>query len=197
MTEQEKMEHAENILKYVKMDMEMSLRSLRKRVVCNVCDFPTANHHRKKIVRLANGAMRMADDKKLVVAKRFWDLVLLPLKDTIDKADGPLVLDIRLMFEHPASHGKSKSENVTFKTTEPDLTNMAKTIEDSIQRIGAVTNDSRFCTVKLRKFYGPKNGFAVMVAEIEDIMIPYERIGDELEERMTMEKYMEGWYRYE
>ena len=92
-------------------------------------DPPRATHHRKSIKRIGK-RLAVLDDPELKVAKQ---ILALHFKKHRPKSpmDGPLKLHISIRFPWLKSHTKAQRQmQVIPKTTAPDCSNLAKTIED-------------------------------------------------------------------
>jgi len=129
---------------------------------------PTANHQRKKIVK-AGSWTRLADSDSLVKAKDFWTQHLQGLR--IEKPlEGPIALSIEIVWPWRKSETKKAKQNGTLHhTTKPDLTNMAKTIEDRLREEGFIVDDAQVSILSVRKAWGNIGSFTIEIRELKSI----------------------------
>lgn len=71
------------------------------------------------------------------------------------------------MFSYtvPKSWSKAKKESVRYKTSKPDLDNLAKTVLDALNGI-AFVDDSQVVDLRLSKVYADKEGTNIKVVEL-------------------------------
>lgn len=156
---------------------------------CEVIDFPTVSHHRKKIITLhtSHGDINsIGDRKQLAEAKKFWDALIKAKMMVKQPFSGPVGLDMRLVFPYPKSMPKSNHIGPMWKHTYPDTSNMLKTIEDSLQRCEIVKNDSQFAVHYLKRMWGPASMVALMVFQLSDEPMPWEDLEAEQEPALEM-----------
>ena len=135
-------------------------------VIRESCNPPKVSHHAKYIGRFGNFT-RMIDKPELIDARGFWDALFLPHRPP-KPLEGPLALSIELRWPHPTSAPKKVQPLTVPMDVKPDLSNMAKTIEDSLGRCGFFVNDSQVCDLHLTKFRSPSPGIVVKLGAIDE-----------------------------
>jgi Holliday junction resolvase RusA-like endonuclease len=132
------------------------------------CVPPKASHHAKRIAKfkLKNGQQvsRMADKAELVEAKGTLEAMLLPHQPATPIA-GPVCLSLE--FTWPWRKSESKRNLALGRMvhdSRPDLTNLAKTIEDRLVKMRFIEDDGKVVELTLRKFWGDKPGITVSIA---------------------------------
>ena len=129
------------------------------------CIPPTTTHHSKKIVNFG-GFTRLADTEKLVTAKSFWDTLFLAHRP-IRPLDGPLRLYVSLTWQWNGSDNKKRrAAGWVWHDTQPDTSNMTKTIVDAAVRCGYMKNDSRIVIDTCEKRRGDRNGIQFLLEEL-------------------------------
>ena len=126
------------------------------------CVPPTANHQRKKIVRIGHHA-RLADKPELVAAKAMLDAALYPMTRAAPVA-GPV--RSALEFTWPWRKGDSKKARALGRrphTSRPDCSNALKTLEDRLVALRFIEDDSHVVEVTVRKWWGDTPGIGVSV----------------------------------
>lgn len=134
------------------------------------CIPPKTTHHRKKIVTIRgkDGATfnKLGDTAKLVEAKNFWDTLFLAHRPE-RPLQGPLALAISLTWPWlTADPKKVKATGWKWHPSQPDLSNMAKTVEDSLGRLAFFTNDAQVCSLLVEKRRGDSPGVFIRIEEI-------------------------------
>jgi Holliday junction resolvase RusA-like endonuclease len=129
------------------------------------CVPPTANHQRKRIVRIGQFA-RLADKPELVAAKAMLDSVLLP-----HQPHAPVEGPVRLVLEFTWPWRKSEAKRTRAlgripHTTKPDCSNALKTLEDRLVALRFIEDDSRVVDVTVRKFFGDQPGIRVLIERV-------------------------------
>jgi Holliday junction resolvase RusA-like endonuclease len=129
------------------------------------CVPPTANHQRKRIVRIGQSA-RLADKPELVAAKAMLDSVLLP-----HQPHAPVEGPVRLVLEFTWPWRKSEAKRTRAlgripHTTRPDCSNTLKTFEDRLVALRFIEDDSRVVDVTVRKFFGDTPGIRVVIERV-------------------------------
>jgi Holliday junction resolvase RusA-like endonuclease len=86
-----------------------------------------------------------------------------------DLFDGPLLLQATFVFGYLAAHrranGELKANVPTYKETNPDVSKLVRSIEDSMQGV-VYTNDARIAKLEITKVYGEKPGVYVKVTRL-------------------------------
>jgi Holliday junction resolvase RusA-like endonuclease len=128
-----------------------------------VCVPPTANHQRKKIVRVGKWT-RLADKPELVAAKDMLDSLLLPFQPAAPIA-GPVCLRLEFTWPWLKGHGKRiRCAGRIPHTSKPDLTNVAKTFEDRLAALRFIEDDKAVVDLSLAKWWGDEPGVRVSIA---------------------------------
>ena len=76
--------------------------------------------------------------------------------------DGPLRLTIRAVYMIPQSWSAKKKRDVIWKTSKPDVDNLAKIVADACNQI-VYRDDAQVAEVVVQKQYGPLSGLTVSV----------------------------------
>lgn len=127
-----------------------------------VCVPPTANHQRKKIVRIGKFS-RLADKPELVQAKAMLDELLLPHQPPAPVA-GPVTLSLEFTWPWLKSHSnRTRARGRIPHTSKPDLTNVAKTIEDRLAALRFIDDDRGVVDLRLTKWWGNQPGIMVQI----------------------------------
>lgn len=148
------------------------------------CVPPTANHQRKKIVRVGNWT-RLADSDDLVKAKDMIDGLLVPHRPLVP-LEGPLTLTLE--FTWPWNKGETKrnrARRLMPRDVNPDCSNLAKTTEDRLAALRFIKNDSQVVELVVRKFRGDHPGIGV---RIESCLDPVQTVLPPMAERPTREE---------
>ena len=131
------------------------------------CNPPQSSHHAKKIVHIG-GHARLGDKPELEAAKNFWDALFImhrppaPLK-------GPLSFNVVLRWPWLTKDSKKvRASGAVRHHTKPDLSNMIKTIEDSLGRCAYFTNDSQIVYVEMSKWRGDSPGIWIEIEELSE-----------------------------
>lgn len=82
-----------------------------------------------------------------------------PMKQPLD---GAIEMHIKWIFPRTKVHKTGQ-----WKITKPDLDNMNKAIQDSLQTCGYIANDSRIARLLCEKGYGEKGRIIIELQEIE------------------------------
>jgi Holliday junction resolvase RusA-like endonuclease len=126
------------------------------------CVPPTANHQRKKIVRVGTWT-RLADRPELVAAKDMLDALLVPHRP-VAPATGATMLT--LVFVWPWRKGESKRNRALGRiprTTKPDCSNAAKTLEDRLVALRFLEDDAIVTRLVVEKYWGDDAGIGVRI----------------------------------
>jgi Holliday junction resolvase RusA-like endonuclease len=122
-------------------------------------DPPTATHHSKKIVKCGRFT-RLADTQKLRDAISIWEARLAPHR-IASPIGGPIRLTIHAVFSPPKSETSTRSKAARFealglvpKTSKPDCSNLAKTLEDRLVALGFIEDDKAVYSLQVLKFWG-------------------------------------------
>jgi Holliday junction resolvase RusA-like endonuclease len=129
------------------------------------CIPPKTSHHAKRIVRI-QGHARMADTTALNAAKATLETLLLPHQPPTPLT-GALVLT--LTFTWPWTAADPQRVRRTGRVPHarrPDASNLAKTIEDRLVRLGFLQDDGQVVELVVRKFRGDTPGIAVDLREV-------------------------------
>lgn len=138
------------------------VRSLRFFVACIP---PTANHQRKRIVRVGKWT-RLADTPELNAAKDMLDSLLLPHQPAQPIA-GPVALSIHWQWPWRASESKKRRAlGQVPHTSRPDLSNLAKTLEDRLVALRFLEDDNAVVDLRLTKAWGDRPGIAVALRPV-------------------------------
>lgn len=126
------------------------------------CVPPKTTHQRKKIVRVGKW-IRLGDTDELVAAKGLLEELLLPHQPA-SPVLGPVTL--RLDFEWPwlASHSRRTREKGRIPhTSKPDLTNVAKTLEDRLVALRFMEDDANVVNLLVSKWWGDSPGIIIAI----------------------------------
>lgn len=131
------------------------------------CVPPKTSHHAKRIVQV-RAFRRLADTPELVASKAMLDELLLRVQPAAPVM-GPVQL--ALMFTWPwlalGSHSlKFRSRGRVPHTSKPDLTNVAKTIEDRLVALRFIEDDRAVVDLRLTKFWGDDPGILVTIRQV-------------------------------
>lgn len=132
------------------------------------CDPPTANHQRKKIVRIKTRDGRqftkLADKPELLAAKSTLDALLLPHQPAA-AIEGPVRLVIEYTWPWLSAHGKRiRGLQRIPHTSRPDLTNVTKTLEDRLVALRFIEDDRKVVDLVVRKWWGSSPGIEIAIA---------------------------------
>lgn len=123
-------------------------------------------HHAKKIVRRGR-FVGLADKPELVKARETYDALLMPFRP-----EKPLegALSLRLMFHFPylKSHSRKFREYIQHKKTKPDCSNLAKTFEDCLCRMGFFNDDGQVAHLRVEKAYSSSPGVYVAIFSLSE-----------------------------
>lgn len=79
---------------------------------------------------------------------------------------GPLTLEIEATFQWPLSWGEKKRARMPFKTSKPDLDNVAKAVADAMNGV-VYLDDAAVVRLAATKKYGERAGLRVCVKPME------------------------------
>lgn len=83
--------------------------------------------------------------------------------------DGPIRAHYEFKYGWLSSHGKKvRALGKLWKDTRPDTGNLAKNLEDVLERTGFVTNDARICAVRIEKYFCDSPGLFVRLTTIDE-----------------------------
>lgn len=130
------------------------------------CDPPKATHHAKKIVRRGSKGLRLADSDKLVEARALLEGLVLQakLKHRVKPFEGSVRLRIKFTFRPPKKREANPAE---YHFVKPDLTNLAKTIEDVLVRQGIIKDDCWVAQLALEKTEQGRPGIDISIIQLE------------------------------
>lgn len=81
--------------------------------------------------------------------------------------DGPIELIARFSYQRPKSWTKKKANLTRWKTSKPDVDNLTKIIEDSLNAV-AFHDDAQIASMSAQKMYGERSEIVVTVRQLED-----------------------------
>lgn len=126
------------------------------------CVPPTANHQRKRIVRI-KGFARLADQPELVAAKAMLDALLLPYQPK-EPVVGPVALSLAFTWPWRASEPhKRRVLGRVPHTSRPDADNLAKTLTDRLVALRFLEDDAAVADLHVTKWWGDTPGIAVQL----------------------------------
>lgn len=122
-------------------------------------------HQHKKIIRLG-GFSRLADKPELVATKEALDALLAPHRPKTP-LDGPLSLSLVYVYPWRKSEPqKNKTTGRKWMTSKPDCTNISKTLEDRLVRLGFMLDDAQVCSLHVSKLWGDEPGIKVEIRKV-------------------------------
>ena len=131
------------------------------------CVPPTANHQRKRIVRVG-GFSKLADKPELVAAKAMLDS-LLQAHQPMRPVEGPVRLELEFTWPWRKSETKKRRAlGRVYHTTKPDSSNAAKTLEDRLSALLFLEDDKAVADLRVRKFWGDQPGILVRITALEE-----------------------------
>jgi len=83
---------------------------------------------------------------------------------TTETLDGPLRETVKLCYPPTDNHRAGEP-----KITKPDMDNVVKTINDVLENVGVIANDSRICDLRVIKAYSEPAGIFIRIEELEDM----------------------------
>lgn len=126
------------------------------------CVPPKTSHHAKRIVKIGKFS-RLADKPELNEAKQMLDSLLLPHQPPTPIA-GPVAMRLEFTWPFLASHPKkTKALGRIPHTSRPDLSNLAKTIEDRLVALRFIEDDNAVVELTLLKWWGDSPGIDVRI----------------------------------
>ncbi len=121
-------------------------------------------HHAKRIVRIGRFS-RLADKPELVQARQTYESLLTPHRPA-KPLEGALSLRIEFTFPYLKSHTKKERARVSLpKTSKPDCSNLAKTMEDCLVRMGFMIDDGQVFSLHVLKFYDSNPGIRIIIED--------------------------------
>lgn len=131
------------------------------------CVPPTANHQRKRIVRIGKFS-RLADKPELVAAKAMLDSILLP-HQPVTPIVGAVAMTLEFTWPWLKGHAKKvKAQGRIPHTSRPDCSNVTKTLEDRLVALRFLEDDSAVVDLTVRKFWGDAPGIAVTIRALAE-----------------------------
>jgi Holliday junction resolvase RusA-like endonuclease len=128
---------------------------------------PTATHQSKRLFVVC-GHARIADTPELNKAKRWYAAKLAPHVPPAPLS-GPLSLTLRFVWPFRKSESRrSIAYGDLRKDTHPDCSNLAKTIEDQMAKLGFMANDSIVAELHVSKWWGARPGVEVTLCELRE-----------------------------
>jgi Holliday junction resolvase RusA-like endonuclease len=79
---------------------------------------------------------------------------------------GPVRMEVRAVYLHPASWSAKRKANADWKTSKPDFDNIGKIVADAINKI-VFADDAQVADCTIQKKYGPVAKLVVVVTELE------------------------------
>lgn len=128
------------------------------------CVPPKTSHHVKRIVRRGKFSS-LADKPELVAAKESLDVLLLQYQPAAP-VTGPV--EVTLEFTWPWRSSETKRNRARGRmahTVRPDLTNVAKTLEDRLVAMRFIEDDGQVVDLRLRKFWGDEPGIGITIRQ--------------------------------
>jgi Holliday junction resolvase RusA-like endonuclease len=134
------------------------------------CIPPKTSHHSKRIVRIGTGPKsfsKLADNPDLLQAKATLEAILLPHRPAAPLA-GPISMRLEFTWPWLSSHSKRiRSQGRIPMTSRPDLTNLAKTLEDRLVALRFLEDDNAVVRLTLVKWWGDDPGILVRIQPFE------------------------------
>lgn len=126
---------------------------------------PKATHHAKRIVKRGN-FHSMADKPELVRARGSLQDELRPYQPP-----APIEEAVRLTLEFTwdwlkGTSQRERAKGRIYKTTKPDCTNAAKTLEDCLVQLLFIKDDAQVAELVVRKFLGDNVGIRVVIERL-------------------------------
>lgn len=129
------------------------------------CVPPTTTHHSKKITTRGKFA-RLVDSAALVEAKDTITAIL--LKHRPEKPiSGPVRLELKFGWPYRSSEPKKNRGADIPKTTKPDCSNLAKTVEDLLVRLRFMEDDANVVELWVAKAWTDTPGIGVTIISID------------------------------
>jgi len=154
------------------------------------CVPPKTSHHAKRIVKLGKFS-RLADKPELVASKAMLDSLLLPHQPK-EPITGPVSMRLEFTWPWLASHPKkTKALGRIPHTSRPDLSNLAKTIEDRLVALRFMEDDNAVVELTLLKWWGDEPGIDVRISGNEERIRPIDSplVSEDLFERAPLGNY--------
>lgn len=125
-------------------------------------------HQSKKITRRERFTA-LVDSQKLVQVKRTYESLILPFKPEVPLS-GPISLSLVFNFPFLKGHSKTfrQSDRCKYKITKPDCSNLAKTLEDALARMGFLVDDAMVSHLTVQKQYSSTPGILVSITKLQD-----------------------------
>lgn len=127
------------------------------------CVPPKTNHHAKRIVRIGKFS-RLADSPELVAAKGLLEELLIPHQPA-ETMLGPVTLVMQFTWPWLKSHSaRVRALGRIPHISKPDLTNVAKTLEDRLVELCFIEDDRSVVDLRIRKWWGDSPGIDIAIA---------------------------------
>lgn len=135
-------------------------RSIHRFIPCIV---PATTHNALEIHYGRGGNPHIGKTHQLQEAEAYLEARMAPLVSAVGGVPlcGALVAQFTWIFAADARHAIGDA-----KTTKPDLSNLVKTLEDVLVRLGVIADDALICDERLMKGYG-RPGIYVALTELE------------------------------
>lgn len=129
------------------------------------CVPPTTTHHHKKIIRIGRFT-RIGDRPELQQAKAMLEELLVKHQPH-EPLRGAVRLELSFTWPWLAGHPKRlRALSFIPRTTKPDCSNLAKTIEDRLAALRFIENDANVVDLRVSKWFGDVPGIAVKVSTV-------------------------------
>jgi len=131
---------------------------------------PTTTFQAKTVHRFKAGGkdiMKFGDKPALTLAKADWDSLLMPHRPPAPFT-GPINLHINITWPYRKSEPKKRRKYIIPHTTKPDLSNVYKTIEDRLVRLGFIQDDGQVYHTTLIKTWGESPAVYIKIHERDE-----------------------------
>ena len=136
------------------------------------CDPPKATGNNTKACGIVRGHARIFDSSKSKSVKKMMYNLLLPYAPKIPLT-GPLEQSLVFIFPYNKSDISSKAKRAALEVngyvwhdTKPDLDNLRKILNDTLEKLGFFHNDSQIVIDHGEKLRGSLTGIHIMLSEI-------------------------------
>lgn len=129
------------------------------------CVPPTVTHHHKRIVRVGRFS-RLADKPELTQARAALEALLEPHRPA-EPLIGPVELHLEFTWPWLQSHTKrQRALGRVLRSTKPDCSNLAKTLEDRLGFLRFIENDATVAVLGVSKWFSDEPGIRVRIARL-------------------------------
>lgn len=84
-----------------------------------------------------------------------------------DPFEGPLEVQVRAVYSHPASWSEKKKASVRWRVSKPDCDNVGKLVLDAMNSI-VFRDDAQVADLRIQKAYGSFSGLWVSVQQLKE-----------------------------